>query len=79
MEIYCISYFQCSYVHEWDSDPKALFPNNVYQTLSSEEEQSKKWLRSSSVAHNALCTCSKQKSLPLELLLLSYLFLYLTK
>ena len=24
-------------VHEWDNDPKALFPNCVHQTLSPEE------------------------------------------
>ena len=41
------------YVHEWDNDPKALFPKCVHPTLSSEEERSKKWLRSGSVAHNA--------------------------
>ena len=31
-------------VCEWDSDPKALFPKSVHQTLSFKEEQSKKWL-----------------------------------
>ena len=44
-----------SIVHrEWDNDPKALFPKCVHPTLSSEEEQSKKWLRSGSVACNVL-------------------------
>ena len=43
-----------SNVHEWDSDPKALFPKCVHQTLSPEEQHSKKWLKSGSVAHNAL-------------------------
>ena len=46
--------YQISNVHEWDSDPKALFPKCVHQTLSSEEERSRKWLRSGSVAHSAL-------------------------
>ena len=46
--------YHISNVHEWDSDPKALFPKCVHQTLSSEEERSRKWLRSSSVAHSAL-------------------------
>ena len=46
--------YHISNVHEWDSDPKALFPKCVHQTLSSEEERSSKWLRYGSVAHNAL-------------------------
>ena len=46
--------YHISNVHEWDSDPKALFPKCVHQTLSSEEERSRKWLRSGSVAHSAL-------------------------
>ena len=33
------------------------------QTLSSEEERSKKWLRSGSVAHNALCKVALQDTL----------------
>ena len=52
-----------SNVHEWDSDPKALFPKYEHQTLSSEEEQSKKWLRSSSVPHNALRKVALQDTL----------------
>ena len=43
-----------SNVHEWDSDPKALFPKCVHQTLPPEEQRSKKWLRLGSAAHNAL-------------------------
>ena len=40
------------YVHEWANE---LFLKCVHSTLSSsEEERSKKWLRSGSVAHNAL-------------------------
>ena len=46
--------YHISNVHEWDNDPNALFPKCVHPTLSSEEEWSKKWLRSGSVAHNAL-------------------------
>ena len=43
-----------SNVHEWDNDTKALFPKYVHQTLSPEEQHSNKWLKSGSVAHNAL-------------------------
>ena len=43
-----------SNVHEWDSVPEALFPKCVHQTLSPEEQRSKKWLRLGSVSHNAL-------------------------
>ena len=43
-----------SNVHKWDNDPKALFPKCVHQTLPPEERHSKKWLKSRSVAHNAL-------------------------
>ena len=35
----------------------------MHQTLSSEEERSKKWLRSSSVAHNALRKVALQDTL----------------
>ena len=35
----------------------------MHQTLSSEEEQSKKWLRSGSVAHNALRKVAPQRTL----------------
>ena len=52
-----------SNVHEWDNDPKALFPKCVHPTLSSEEERSKKWLRSGSVAYNALCKVVLQDTL----------------
>ena len=31
-----------SNVHVWDNDPKALFPKCVHQTLSPEEQHSKK-------------------------------------
>ena len=43
-----------SNAHEWENDPKALFPKYVHQILSPEEQRSKKWLKSESVAHNAL-------------------------
>ena len=43
-----------SNVHEWDNNPKALFPKCVHQTVSPEEQRSKKWLKSKNVAHNAL-------------------------
>ena len=52
-----------SNVHEWDSDPKALFPKCVCQTLSPEEQHSKKWLKSGSVAHNALKKVALQDTL----------------
>ena len=50
-------------VHEWDSDPKALFSKCMHQTLSSKEEWSKKWLRSSSVTHNSLHKVALQDTL----------------
>ena len=43
-----------SNVHEWDSDPNSLFPKCAHPTLPPEEQHSKKWLKSGSVAHNAL-------------------------
>ena len=46
--------YHISNVHGWDNDPKALFPKSVHQTLPPEEGCSKKWLKSRSVAHNAL-------------------------
>ena len=52
-----------SNVHEWENDPKALFPKCVHPTLSSEEEPSKKWLRPGSVAHKALCKIELQDAL----------------
>ena len=52
-----------SNVHEWDSDPKALFPKCVHPTLSPEELRSKKWLRLGSAAHNALCKVILQDTL----------------
>ena len=55
--------YHISKAHEWDSDTKALFPKCVHQTLSSEEERSKKWLRSGSVAHNALYKVALQDTL----------------
>ena len=55
--------YHISNVHEWNSDPKALFPKCVHETLSSEEERSKKWLRSGSVAHNALRKVALQDTL----------------
>ena len=42
-----------SNVHKWNSDPRALFPKCVHQTLPPEELRIKKWLKSGSVAHNA--------------------------
>ena len=46
--------YHISNVHEWDSDPKALFPKCMHQTLTPDEELcSMKWLKSGSVAHNA--------------------------
>ena len=51
------------YIHAWDSDPKALFTKCVHQTLSSEEERSRKCLRSGSVAHNALRKVALQDTL----------------
>ena len=60
MEINCTSH---SNAHEWDNDPEALFPNCVHPTLSSKEERSKKWLRSGSTAHNALCKVVLQNTL----------------
>ena len=50
------------YVREWGSDPK-LFPKCVHQTLSFVEEQNKKWLRSSSIAHDALSKVAVQDTL----------------
>ena len=50
-------------MHEWDSDPKALFLKCVHQTLSSEEEWSKKWLRSGNAAHNVLSKVLLQDTL----------------
>ena len=50
------------YVREWDSDPK-LFPKCVHQTLSFEEKQNKKWLRSGSIAHDALSKVAVQETL----------------
>ena len=44
-----------SNVHECDNEPEALFPKCMHPTLSSEEERSKKWLRSGSTTHNPLC------------------------
>jgi len=44
-----------SNVHEWDSDPNALFPKCMHPTLSSEEEHSKRWLRPGSVAFIPYC------------------------
>ena len=55
--------YHISNVHEWDSDPKALFPKCVHQTLSSEGERSKKWPRSGSVAYNALRKVALQDTL----------------
>ena len=46
--------YHISNVHEWDSDPNALFPKCLHPTLSRGEERSKKLLRSGSVDHNAL-------------------------
>jgi len=43
-----------SNVHEWNNDPNALLPKCVHPTVSPEDELSKKWPRSGSVAHNAL-------------------------
>ena len=43
-----------SNVHEWDSDPNSLFPKCAHPKLPPEEQRSKKWLKSGSVAHNAL-------------------------
>ena len=43
-----------SNVHEWGNSPKALFPKYVHQTLSPEEQRSKKWLKSGSIVHIAL-------------------------
>ena len=43
-----------SNVHEWDSEPNALFPKCVYPTLSPEEQRTKKWLRLGSASYNAL-------------------------
>ena len=52
-----------SNVHEWDNNPKPLFPKCVHQTLYPEEQRSKKWLKSGSVAHNALKTIVLQYTL----------------
>ena len=52
-----------SNVHEWDNDSEALFPKCVHPTLFSEEERSKKWLRSGGTAHNALCKVVLQNTL----------------
>ena len=46
--------YHISNVHEWDSDFNSLFPKCVHPTLPPEEQHSKKWLKSGSVAHNAL-------------------------
>ena len=46
--------YHISNVHEWGSDPNALFPKCVHPTLSPEEQRSKKWLRLGSASHNAL-------------------------
>ena len=51
------------YVHEWDNDPEALFPKCVHPKLLSDEELSKKWLRSGSTAHNALHKVVSQDTL----------------
>ena len=60
-----------SNVHEWGSDPNALFPKCVHPTLSPEEQRSKKWLRLGSASHNALRKVVIKESLPRDMKKLS--------
>ena len=52
-----------SNVHEWVGIKGSQFTKCVHPTLTSEEQRSKKWMRSGSVVHKTLTNVVKDKTL----------------